>query len=590
MQVRCPQCLNPQTLEIRLAAGDTKRVNCSECNAVFSVRAKSASSSAFERSDNSGSKAGVEQPSAETPHWQVRKSDGTVLQFPNLSLFQSWQAQGIISVGDEISRNGHQWRAISDIPELIGLFDKEVSKHPVQSNATPATPPPLPSDADSEPQPTAAMPAEDTQAPQPVLEQEQEAESTAPETTQPIDESSKGEQSENPYPEPAEDSDDAVDNALSADPEAAAATGAPPPMTFEASAAELSLDPSRPRSDPGDAPVIKREENLVKEPGEDSSASDLSDILKQAQELPIARTEAPLSRKGGSRWLTVALILMLVATMSASAYVVWQRNMDPPEQESQIFGEPSLTDAAAEDVPTTESTDRKAVAEENTPEATQKVEAETQETADSAKPEEEEKPSAPPPDIDKPAEEKTAPTTTDKPAEEKIASKDIPSDDEPASPVARPSAVDTDDMETMPDDDEPEEPPAAPAEPPPSDPATYRGLMSASKVALKKKPSRALMYARKAMERNPRSVAPIARMGWAYLRMGDTTNAIIQFDKARNMNPGFRDTYRGLGQSYEQAGRKTDAITAYERYLAMCGDCSRAKKILTRLDGLQRTH
>ena len=147
----------------------------------------------------------------------------------------------------------------------------------------------------------------------------------------------------------------------------------------------------------------------------------------------------------------------------------------------------------------------------------------------------------------------------------------------------------TDDMETMPDDDEPEEPAAEPPEPPPSDPATYRGLMSASKVALKRKPSRALVYARKAMERNPRSVAPIARMGWAYLRMGDTTNAIIQFDRARNMNPGYRDTYRGLGQSYEQAGRKTDAITAYERYLAMCGNCSRAKKILKRLDGLQRT-
>jgi len=585
MQVRCPQCLNPQMLEIRLAAGDTKRVNCSECAAVFSVRAKSASSSASERSENSDSKSKVEQPSAETPHWQVRKPDGTVLQFPNLSLFQTWQSQGIISEGDQISRNGHQWRALTDIPELIGLFDKNVSEHPVQANAAPATPPPLPSDEESEP--TDDTQTEDTQAPQTAMEQE--AESTAPETTQPIDESSKGEPVESASAESTEDSADTADNALHADPEAAAATGAPPPMTFEASAAELSMDPSQPRSAPGDAPVIKPEEDLAKEPGEDSSssASDLSEILKQAQELPIARSEAPPSRKGGSRWLTVALILMLVATMSASAYVVWQRNMDPPEPEGQIFGDP-LPEASAEAVPTTKTKDNDSDEAESTSEATQKPEAETQEGTDSTKPEKED-PSAPPPenDTDRPAEEKAAPTTTDKPAAKEVAAKDMPSDDKPASPST--VASDTDDMETMPDDDEPEEPAAEPPEPPPSDPATYRGLMSASKVALKRKPSRALVYARKAMERNPRSVAPIARMGWAYLRMGDTTNAIIQFDRARNMNPGYRDTYRGLGQSYEQAGRKTDAITAYERYLAMCGNCSRAKKILKRLDGLQRT-
>ena len=145
MQVRCPQCLKPQTLDLRLSAGDTKRVECSECSAVFSVRAKAAAASSSDAPDDAGAQKEAEIPTPTTPNWQVRKPDGTVLQFPNLSLFQTWQAQGIISVEDEISRNGHQWRKITDIPELVGLFDKEVADHPVQSAQTAPAPPPLPS-------------------------------------------------------------------------------------------------------------------------------------------------------------------------------------------------------------------------------------------------------------------------------------------------------------------------------------------------------------------------------------------------------------------------------------------------------------
>ena len=69
--------------------------------------------------------------------WQVRKADGTTLTFPSLSVFQRFVFDGIISLDDEISRNGHTWRAITQIPELVGLFEVATARREQ------AIPPPL---------------------------------------------------------------------------------------------------------------------------------------------------------------------------------------------------------------------------------------------------------------------------------------------------------------------------------------------------------------------------------------------------------------------------------------------------------------
>lgn len=123
-----------------------------------------------------------------------------------------------------------------------------------------------------------------------------------------------------------------------------------------------------------------------------------------------------------------------------------------------------------------------------------------------------------------------------------------------------------------------------PPDPPPntqSDPGegadSYDGLMRRARSALRGgKPQQALTLLRQAAKMNPRSVEPIAKMGWAYLRMGNATEAILKFQEAKSRNPGYRDTYIGLAKAMERAGRVQDAITVYRQYLRMCPNCRKA--------------
>ena len=146
----------------------------------------------------------------------------------------------------------------------------------------------------------------------------------------------------------------------------------------------------------------------------------------------------------------------------------------------------------------------------------------------------------------------------------------------PTKPVTKPPVANADKKPKKPvaNNDTVEKP--KPQRPPDS----YDGLMRAARKALKAGASgRAIAYLREAAKLNPRSVEPIAKMGWAYLRMNNTSQAIIKFSEAKAKNPGYRNTYVGLGKAFERAGRKSEAIGVYRQYLRICANCRRAESV-----------
>ncbi|MEC8022780.1 MAG: tetratricopeptide repeat protein, partial [Myxococcota bacterium] len=123
--------------------------------------------------------------------------------------------------------------------------------------------------------------------------------------------------------------------------------------------------------------------------------------------------------------------------------------------------------------------------------------------------------------------------------------------------------------------------PLQPSEPPkPVGPKTYDEFMNAAREAQKAKKYRiAIEYLKAASAKNPKSVEPVAKLGWAYLGAGNATQAILKFSEAKRKNPAYRDTYVGLAKSLERAGRTDDAIAVYKQYLRMCPSCRKAKGV-----------
>jgi tetratricopeptide (TPR) repeat protein len=116
------------------------------------------------------------------------------------------------------------------------------------------------------------------------------------------------------------------------------------------------------------------------------------------------------------------------------------------------------------------------------------------------------------------------------------------------------------------------------SEPKPMGSDSYDELMNAARQAQKSRQYvNAIAYLKQATLKKPKSVEPVAKLGWAYLAAGNPTQAILKFSEARRKNPAHRDTYIGLAKALERAGRQVDAINVYKKYLRMCPECRKAK-------------
>jgi tetratricopeptide (TPR) repeat protein len=152
--------------------------------------------------------------------------------------------------------------------------------------------------------------------------------------------------------------------------------------------------------------------------------------------------------------------------------------------------------------------------------------------------------------------------------------------------------------------------PARPAaEPPRAQPKVAAALPDIKKPADPKKPPDKLAKHPAPPERTVRTPAraqpldpyaapaaapdkPRADPGEAYktglqqYARGDTSGALSTFRTSLAINPNFAPTWRGLGLVYEKLGNKTQARSAFRRYLQLAPTAADADQVRDRLERL----
>jgi predicted Zn finger-like uncharacterized protein len=128
MDVRCRQCGTEYELDdARVAAAGTT-VKCSTCSHIFKVLPGGGTKDAVARaaptpeaSPPQGSPSS-QPPQAAAPDWMVRKVDGQVYRFKELTTLQKWIVERKVVREDEISRTGRSWKRLGEIAELTSFF------------------------------------------------------------------------------------------------------------------------------------------------------------------------------------------------------------------------------------------------------------------------------------------------------------------------------------------------------------------------------------------------------------------------------------------------------------------------------------
>ena len=753
-----------QALAIVPEPGALQRVTCGQCDAAFAVRGPKRKQPEAALRARGASVASPGRPLIAHPaaparaagaRWQVRKSDGTTLQFPSLRLFQKWVADGVVSLDDQISRNGNEWRPITLIPELVGLFEQVRKAQPQpalppgftvagdQVAAPPALPdpsepslepaPPLP---EPEPQIDASPPLPEPEPqvdPGPPLPEPEPVVDPAPPLPEPAPVVDPAPTSPEPAPlvEPPKDESAPVDVAASEsapsaewtalagaeDADGATFRDMPSPAAEELpgwasvadSVAPVEDDPagwSPSFSDlsafaedipAGQAPVVDSgsdpdavgthpdmaipadrklseleemdlagstlemrlpdsnfelgraiEEELadtrdtspeklpvpahdpfavtvpefqlptgdapppavaLEAPVNAAGAGPKLDLEHHIQPVQAVKTlkaprEVPLTsdetgKLGHPGWLKALLILTSFATLGVVGFAMWEYTKRQPLPDMRQFlvladapptrappGEPGPigTDEPEPTGPITPHTDN-AVAtaagsnELRAPELEQRAAgpdgqirqplAITHEKGKKPKDEKAKKPKDE--KAKKPKDEKGKKPKDEKGRKPKDEKGKKPKDEKGKKPK---DEKPKDEKGKKPKDEDGKVQPAG----------TYDGIMKQAALAMKRrKPKQALALYRQAAKMNSVSAEPLAKMGQAYLRMGNATQAILKFQEAKQKNPGYRSTYIGLGRAMEQAGRVGDAIVVYRQYLRMCPNCRRAKRVRANL-------
>jgi len=131
MDVRCPKCETEYEFDAARIGPAGVTVRCTECQHVFQVHASPAAAAPAQASEALPPEKGGETP------WQVKKVDGDIYTFRDLTTLQKWIVERRVGKDDKISKGGDSWKRLGDIAEL-GAFFQVVA----QAERQAATPPP----------------------------------------------------------------------------------------------------------------------------------------------------------------------------------------------------------------------------------------------------------------------------------------------------------------------------------------------------------------------------------------------------------------------------------------------------------------
>ncbi|MBW2733568.1 MAG: zinc-ribbon domain-containing protein, partial [Deltaproteobacteria bacterium] len=113
MDIICPECHTEYEFDDDRVTDAGVTVKCTNCSYTFKVRRKQASTPPAESNLNQN----------DSKLWMIRKADGEVLRFRELTTLQQWIIEHKATANDQISRKGDTWKRLGDIAELTSFFE-----------------------------------------------------------------------------------------------------------------------------------------------------------------------------------------------------------------------------------------------------------------------------------------------------------------------------------------------------------------------------------------------------------------------------------------------------------------------------------
>ncbi|MCK6551808.1 zinc-ribbon domain-containing protein, partial [Myxococcota bacterium] len=114
MDVRCEKCSTEYEFDEERVGANGVTVKCTACGYVFKVRRPRKALPPRATTTLGKGPQGRE--------WLVRKPDGQMIAFRELTTLQKWIVEGRIARDDEISKNGETWKRLGNILELEPFF------------------------------------------------------------------------------------------------------------------------------------------------------------------------------------------------------------------------------------------------------------------------------------------------------------------------------------------------------------------------------------------------------------------------------------------------------------------------------------
>jgi tetratricopeptide (TPR) repeat protein len=134
-------------------------------------------------------------------------------------------------------------------------------------------------------------------------------------------------------------------------------------------------------------------------------------------------------------------------------------------------------------------------------------------------------------------------------------------------------------------------PPPPPTTPPSSGgPDTYDRLVARANAVADTSCAKAMDLYSKALEQKPNGVEALAGLGYCQIDAKQFSSAFSKFRAALAVSPRYEPALRGVAETYQQMGRKEQAIEAYKAYLEIYPDSVAARKQLERLGGDAGAH
>lgn len=124
MDVRCTRCGIEYEFDDAKVTAAGVTVKCTSCGHVFKVKREEPSPAAFGPSPQNP----FLQPQStfarglDGGEWMVKRTDGQVFRFKELTTLQKWIVERKVGRDDEISKTGKTWKKLGEIAELASFF------------------------------------------------------------------------------------------------------------------------------------------------------------------------------------------------------------------------------------------------------------------------------------------------------------------------------------------------------------------------------------------------------------------------------------------------------------------------------------